>query len=241
MKGNQVTHSIKKTVSIILIMLGSVTAAAAQDGVIRGRAGISQNKFNTLWSGGVLESNFQSLNLGGTYILPTGWYYDAALKSSLNAKWTGGTNYDEPYKRQDYTLTIGKALADGFQVFGGYQQSNSNITLSNDVVEQFNIKGLFVGLGKTIPLSVGSVNLNAAIGAMSGRLLDGMSPQEWHDSKLGTGLSFGATYSYPLNSKDTLSFEYKNQSYRYELKNWNGGTAGDDKVQVFGVSIAHQF
>ncbi len=200
-----------KIMAAVALAVGCVGMASAQDGVIRGRVGVSQNTFNTLWSGGQLESNFQSLNLGGTYILPSGWYFDAALKNSLGAKWTGGSNTDEPYKRQDITLTAGKALGDGIQVFGGYQQANSTITLHGGVEERFDVKGVFTGVGKSIPMTVGSVNLNAAVGAMAGRLLDGMSPQVWHTSKLGYGTSLGATYSYPLAPKSTLSFEYKLQ------------------------------
>jgi hypothetical protein len=234
-------------ISVGIIVLLAATAASAQDGVIRGRVGIAQNSFSSLFSGGGLTSNYQSLNTGATYILSSGWYADGALKQSIGAKWDvdGGVRADQKgneYKRQDITLTLGKALDGGVQVFGGYQQAKSTINLGPGAAnfeEHFDVKGFFVGAGKTIPMSVGSVNLNAAIGQMTGRLFDGGSV--WHDSDKGTGYSLGATYSYPLAEKMTLSVEYKLQTYKYKFDANSPNTGGDDKLQVFGANVSYQF
>lgn len=232
----------------VLVML-SCAAASAQDGVIRARAGISNNDFTSLFSGGVLKSKFNSLNLGATYIQTSGMYYDVALKNSLSAKWGvdgGARNGEEDaYSRRDLTFTVGKALDGGIQVFGGYQQADSTINLGPNSVpanfeEEFNVKGFFAGVGKTIPMSVGSVNLNAAVGAMKGRLLDGSAT--WHSSKVGTGFSLGAVYSYPVDNKTNLSFELKSQQYKYKFDDANfPNTGGNDKMTMLGVSVARQF
>lgn len=242
--GNKAT----KVMVGVLIMLGGVSAASAQDGVIRGRVGVSNNDFTSMFSGGELKSKFNSLNVGATYIMNTGVYLDGAIKSSMSAKWgvDGGfrNGEEDAYSRRDITLTVGKALGDGVQIFTGYQQSNSTINLGPNNTpanfeEQFNVKGFFAGAGKTIPMSVGSVNLNAAVGAMKGRLLDGSA--EWHSSKVGTGYSLGAVYSYPLSQETTLSAEYKLQAYKYKFDANSPNTAGDDKMQVIGVSVSRQF
>ncbi len=242
-----------KVMAGVLVML-SCAAASAQDGVIRARAGISANQFSSVYSGGPMKSNYNSLNTGVTYIQTSGWYYDAALKNSLSAKWSlNGTGTDsnngsgigsgnDPYKRQDITLTFGKALESGIQVFGGYQQANSKIDLGariNHYEEEFNVKGFFAGVGKTIPLAIGSMNINGAVGQMKGRLLDGRG--QWNDSDKGNGYSAGATYSYPLADKTTLSLEYKRQQYKYTFGPTSPNTGGNDKLQVFGANISYQF
>lgn len=235
----------------VLIMLGCVSAASAQDGVIRGRVGVSQNNFTSIYSGGPMKSDYQSLNTGVTYIQTTGWYADVALKNSMSAKWSlngagvdSGTtigNGNDSYKRKDITLTVGKALDGGIQVFGGYQQANSTINLGplvDNYEEEFNVKGYFAGVGKTIALPVGSLNINGAVGQMKGRLLAGDA--NWYESDTGTGYSLGATYSYPLAEKTTLSLEYKTQVYKYKFSS-GPSTGGDDKIQVFGANISYQF
>lgn len=241
-----------KFVSLAAILATS-SLALADDGVIRGRAGLSRNDFTSLYSGGPLKSTYNSLNLGVTYIQTTGWYYDLALKNSLSAKWelTGERNpadvaFDigsgnDSYKRNDTTLTIGKALDGGIQVFGGYQRANSTMDLgpnTGNYLEKFNVNGLFVGAGKTIPMSVGSININGAIGQMKGKLLAANS--QWYTSDTGTGFSLGLSYSYPLSDKSTLSLEYKRQAYKYEFTS-GPSTGGDDKLQSIGANISYQF
>jgi hypothetical protein len=245
-----------KVMAGVLILLGCVSAASAQDGVIRGRVGVSQNNFSSLYSGGPMKSDYKSLNTGITYIQATGWYADLALKNSMSAKWSlNGFGNDsnnglqigsgnDPYVRKDITLTVGKALDGGIQLFGGYQQANSTIDMGPlfptraHYKEEFNVKGYFVGIGKTFAMPVGSVNLNGALGQMKGRLLAGN--ENWYESDTGTGFSLGATYSYPLAEKTTLSLEYKTQAYKYKISS-GPSTGGDDKIQVFGANISYQF
>lgn len=248
MSNNRVSHVILNTKGIVMIKnvnvflsAAIITAftgvASAQDGVVRARVGVSQNNFSSVYSGGPMKSDYQSLNTGVTYIQPSGWYGDLAMKNSMSAKWSlnglgndSGTtigNGNDEYTRKDITLTIGKALEGGIQVFGGYQQANSTINLGplvSNFKEEFNVKGFFIGAGKTIPMSVGSVNINGAVGQMKARLLDGSST--WNESDNGTGFSFGATYSYPLSDKTTLSLEYKQQAYKYKFGPTSPNTGG---------------
>lgn len=246
--------TVQNVSALFLALLGIVGSASAQDGAVRARIGLSQNYFSSIYSGGPMKSDYQNLNAGVTYIQSSGWYADVAFKNSLSAKWSlNGTGTDsnngmligsgnDPYTRTDITLTAGKALDDGLQIFGGYQQADSTIDLgpkTSNFLEKFNVLGFFIGVGKTIPLSVGSVNVNGAVGLMRARLLDASG--KWNDSDTGMGYSIGASYSYPLAEKTTLSFEYKQQTYKYTFGPTSPNTGGDDKVQIFGANISYQF
>jgi hypothetical protein len=239
-------------IAMAISILQATASLYAQEDLVRGRLGISQNNFSSIYSGGPMKSDYQSLNAGLTFIRPSGWYFDAGVKNSISAKWSlngAGTdsgssigNGTDSFKRQDLTFTVGKALDDGIQVFGGYQQANSSIDLGssvNNYIEKFNVRGYFVGAGKTFPLSVGSINLNGAVGQMKARLLDATAT--WNDSNSGSGYSVGATYSYPLAEKTTLSFEYKFQAYNYKFGSSSPNTGGDDKLQVLGANISYRF
>ncbi len=240
-------------ISAATLILICITAANAQDVTVRARVGVSQNNFSSIYSGGPMKSDYQSLNTGLTLIESSGWYADVALKNSMSAKWSlngFGTDSNngsqigsgkDSYTRKDTTLTIGKALDGGVQVFGGYQLANSTIDLGpvvRNYKEEFNVKGFFAGVGKTIPLSVGSVNINGAVGQMKARMLDGRGT--WNDSDTGTGYSLGATYSYPLAEKTTLSVEFKQQAYKYKFGPTSPSTGGNDKLQVIGANVSYQ-
>jgi len=230
-------------VSTVLATLSGVSFA--QEALIRGRLGISQNSFTTLWSGGDLKTNYQSLNTGVSYIMPSGWYVDGGVKSALSAKWNSieaaGDTIDRAFKRNDYTLTVGKSLSDNWQLFGGYQNSQSSMAISttSPPEEKFSVKGYFVGVGKTIPLPVGSLNLNASVGSMKGHLVDATG--YGNNSNSGSGTSYGLAYSYPVNEKTSFTVDFKQQSYKYNFDSTSPLTSGKDKMSMLGASFSYQF
>lgn len=235
-----------KKIAFSLFLFASLASVShSQEATVRGRLGISQNSFTTLWSGGDIKTNYQSLNAGATYIMSSGWYVDGGVKSALSAKWNSieaaGDTIDRSFKRNDYTLTVGKSLSDNWQLFGGYQNSQSSMAISttSPPEEKFSVKGYFVGVGKTIPVAVGSINLNASVGSMKGHLVDASG--YGNNSNGGSGSSYGVSYSYPLSDKTSLAFDYKQQSYKYNFDSSSPLTSGKDKMSMIGASFSYQF
>ena len=249
---------ISKLSFILLISTLTLATFAQDEGTWRARVGVSQNSFTTLWSGGDVKANFQSLNTGATYIAPSGWFFDGVLKTSGKTTWNsveltnaeGALNdgHDNDYSRTDTTITVGKAFEGGYQVFGGYQNSASKLTLPNAWVtnygsqssEKFNVSGYFVGVGKTFAVGSGSLNLNVAIGQMTGKLTDSVGQD--HTSSGGTGTSFGATYTYLFDKHLGLSVEVKEQQYKYTFGASNIIlTSGKDQMTLYGANLFYQF
>ena len=160
------------------IIFASASPTLAEDeGMMRARIGLSSNDFTTLWSGGDLKTDYMSLNLGATYITPSAFYLDLGFKQDTSASWntveiSPGFNdgKDEEYTRDDLTITIGKVLDNGMQLFAGYQDSSATIALpeiswgSEGYVdeEEMDVSGFFLGVGKSFKVGEGSINLNLA-------------------------------------------------------------------------------
>lgn len=237
------------------LTLAPCLATFADEGAMRGRLGVSNNSFTTLWSGGDLETSYNSLNFGVTYITPESYYYDLAMKKSLSASWntvelTGDDNdgRDEEYARNDLTFTVGKVLENGVQVFAGYQDSSATIALppiswvqaGSVVEEEIDVSGFFLGAGKSIKLGKGSLNLNAAYGSMSATLVDAEGIA--NDSSGGNGYSIGATYTHFFTDDLSANFELKQQKYSYDFSNTDIAlTSGDDKMTMIGFNVVRQF
>lgn len=243
--------------SIVLsVFLAIPVASFADDSVMRGRIGLSNNDFTTLWSGGDLETSYISANFGLTYITPEAYYIDLAMKTSTSATWntvelTGDFNdgRDEDYSRDDITLTLGKALDNGIQVFLGYQDSSATISLppiswvqdlGSVAEEEIDVSGFFVGIGKSIKVDSGSINLNAAYGSMDGTLVDAVGVS--NDSSGGNGYSLGLTYTRYFSDSLSGNFEVKQQKYSYDFSNPDIAiTSGDDKMTMIGLNLVKQF
>ena len=238
-------------VSALMVASSSVVA---DDGVIRMRAGLSSNSFDTLWSGGDLETDYTSLNLGLSYITESQWYYDVAYKTDTSATWntrelSPGFNdgKDEDYGRRDLTLTVGKVLENGVALFIGYQNSAATMALPVDTwqaagsvsEEEFDVKGFYFGVGRSFSVGEGSLNLNASYGKMDGELVDAGGFRNEGDD--GKGYSLGLAYTYVLGSNTSLTFEAKRQSYSYEYDSeFIFLTGGDDNMTTFGINLNYQ-
>lgn len=225
--------------------------AALGDGSVRAKIGVSQNNFDTLWSGGVLEADYTSLNVGLTYISQDQWYLDLGYKTDTSADWNTAellpVSQDEDYERDDITITVGKII-NGVQLFVGYQNSKTDMALpliTQQIFgwvaeEEFNIKGYFAGLGRSFSIGEGSLNINGSMGWMDAELVDASGFS--NDASGGDGYSVGASYTYFFGSKTSVSAELKHQNYSYEYSNQNIIlTAGDDQMTMFGININRQF
>lgn len=229
-------------VSVVMSLSMSIPVFASDDNLTRARVGISNNSFSSLYSGGDLDADFLSLNLGMTYITSDAFYYDLAYKKGLGTSWntqelTGSP--DEDYSRTDITITIGKALDNGIQVFAGYQNSSTDIALPAawEMVpeEEFNVTGFFLGAGRSFKVNDGSLNVNVALGSMDAELYDGDGI--WHDSTSGSGYSLGATYTMFISEGMSVNFEFKQQKYDYDFNEEAPLTAGDDHMTMIGVNL----
>lgn len=249
---------------MLIVAAGIVVSAVtpqvtiADDGVFRARVGVSSNDFDTVWSGGTLETSYTSLNLGFSYISESQWYGDIAYKTDTSATWNTGelldpTFDDEDYSRRDITLTVGKVLDNGVQIFAGYQNSRATMALPQELQdaigwvdeEEFNVDGFFVGLGRSFSVGPGSLNLNASYGKMNGELVDALGIT--NDGDDGKGYSAGASYSYVLGDAVSMTLEVKKQSYSYSYRNPSNpniiiaDTGGDDDMTMIGVNLNYQF
>ena len=250
-----------KITTIFAISLATIALPSlANEDTTRGRIGISQNSFNTLWSGGTLTTTYQALNLGATYIHSSGFYGDIGYRTPFSkAKWNtveltnrqGSVNdgENEKFTRVDTTLTLGKAFEGGWTAFVGYQDSKSKMDLPARWVttygskpdESFNVNGYFVGGGKSFDLKdYGSISLSAATGKMKAKLQDATG--RWNNSTGGSGYSLGAGYNYFFTKNAGINVEVKQQKYRYTFSNSAILlTAGDDKMLTYGINFIAQF
>lgn len=234
----------------LLLAIGVVLTSAqtvAADGLLRGKVGISNNSFDSIWSGGDMSADYQALNVGLTYVTSNMYYADLGLKKSLGTDWEYSDeigSIEEDYDRTDYTLTLGKVLNNGIQVFAGYQNSSATMDLPPEFFsvpdEKIKISGFFAGIGKSFSFENSSFNINFAIGKMDGKLTDAQGIE--NDSGDGSGNSFGATYTYFLSDSSTVSLEFKQQKYTYTYDNSDIIlTAGDDKVSMLGINYNRTF
>ena len=210
-----------------IIFASASPALAEEEGMMRARIGLSSNDFTTLWSGGDLKTDYMSLNLGATYITPSAFYFDLGFKQDTSASWNTveispafNDGKDEDYTRDDLTVTIGKVLDNGIQLFAGYQDSSATIALPEISwvqegfveEEEMDVSGFFLGVGKSFKVGEGSINLNLAYGFMDGTLVDAEG-RSW-DSTDGDGYSLGASYTRFLTESFSLNFEVKKQKCR---------------------------
>ena len=240
------------------ILITSSSFSIADDGIWRGRIGVSQNDFTTIWSGGDLEVDYMSINAGVSYITPDANYFDLAYKTNIDGEWNTqaltefNDGRDEDYDRDDITITIGRVLESGLQVYGGYQDSHADIYLppvswvqeeGSVVKEEIDITGFFFGVGKSYKLGEGSLNLNAAYGFMDAELIDAEGVKSKADG--GDGFSLGVAYSYYFSNTLGVSFEFKQQKYSYDFDLSEGAaaqvTSGDDELTMLGVNLIRQF
>ena len=236
-----------KSKLLLLTLSASILSfnTIADDGVIRAKVGLSTNSFDSLWSGGDLTADYQAVNLGVSYITSSMYYADLGLKKNLNGNWEAETPWetmDEDYDRTDYTLTFGKVLSNGIQLFAGYQNSTAIMDVPDSYPvpdEKIKIAGFFAGVGKSFNFENSSLNINFAFGQMDGELTDGRGFK--HDSGDGSGHSFGATYTYFLSGSSTISAEFKQQSYSYTYPDDAPLTGGDDKASILGVNYNRTF
>jgi len=251
---------MKVYIAIISFLTLASSFCYATEDTYRGRIGISQNSFNTLWSGGELKSNYQSLNLGATYIHTTGFYGDISYKTPFSkAKWNtveltnkqGSVNdgEDEKFNRIDTTLTLGKAFEGGWTAFVGYQDSKSKMDLPARWVttygskpdESFNVNGYIVGGGKSFDFNeYGSISLSAAVGKMKAKLTDSVG--RVNNSTGGNGYSLGVGYNYFFTKNIGVNLEAKQQKYSYSFSNSAILlTTGNDKMVSYGLNLIAQF
>lgn len=247
--------------------------AFADDGIFRARIGFSENDYSTIWSGGDLKVDYTSINYGASYIFSNAFYADLSYKTNDDGEWNTcellqdancQTSYfnnggqlvnadvsDQDYDRDDLTLTIGKVLENGIQLFGGYQQSESDIDLPDELFpvadgfidkEEIDLDGFFFGIGKAFSVGPGSLNLNFAYALMDAELIDSIGEKSKGD---GDGYSLGLAYSYYFTDNLGLNLEYKMQRYSYDFDLSQSAaaqvTSGDDDLDMFGINFIGQF
>lgn len=248
-------------------------SAFAEDGIFRARIGFSENDYSTIWSGGDLEVDYRSINYGVSYIFSNAFYADLAFKTNDDGEWNtcellqdancrvaysdsngqlvNADVSDQDYDRDDLTITIGKVLENGIQLFGGYQQSESDIDLPDGLFpvaggfvdkEEIDLDGFFIGIGKPFSIGPGSLNLNFAYALMDAELIDSIGEKSKGD---GDGYSLGLAYSFYFTDNLGLNFEYKLQRYSYDFDLSQSAaaqvTSGDDDLDMIGINFIGQF
>jgi hypothetical protein len=252
---------MKKYQAVNLALVSMLTIAAQSTAAADGfgiKAGVGTSSYVIPLTGGKVSNinvNYQTLNVGASYVdLSSGWFVDVTNRSPLgSASWNthdflfanNGTPVpDSPAKRTENTLTIGKVLEDGLQVFAGYQMSdltlsaNVNAISTSPAFDLFSVKedGLFAGAGKSLKIAGGNLNITGALAMMGAKIAtnNGNNLSEaTYDP--GLGYSFGASYSYPLTNMLNIVPEAKYQTFKP-----NGFTARDT-LTSFAVSIAARF
>lgn len=246
---------MKRFAALAVLTAGALalpSLALADDGAFRVRAGLASVSYvspGTDPGDPDLKSTYGAVALGASYVSSTGWFGDIGFRNSLSAEWNAkdlGFDRDDDFKRNEVTVSIGKALGDGLAVFGGVQTTKAELTISaSNTIGGFSLgefkaeeKGtlFFAGASKAFAAGPGNLTVSGALGVLSKKLTDNQgSPEEKSDS--GAGVSLGAAYAYPLTQKVSLLGDLRYQSYSVE---WSGQKAREN-VTSLGVSVVGQF
>ena len=246
-------------VAIWLAAISSIPAYAEDNLGFRVKTGISYVDYTV--PGGFLANNttpvnvelrtrYQASNLGLAYASPEGSFFDFTVRQDTgHATWDSGkglaslsgwSNVAQKQKAQrtEYTVTVGSAISETVQLFGGYQASNYQVNATVDAMNSATglplgtlsftnyiaMSGIFGGLSKAIRLGNGALNINGSFSLMSaltecqadfvsaGTAIMPNRTTKNYSSGLGYGL--GASYTYPINTMFSLVTDLKYHSYK---------------------------
>lgn len=221
------------------------SAALAEEGVVRARLSYGLASYTSPSAFADISSGYSTLGLGVTYIFPSNKFIDFATRMSV-----GGASYnagavsggsvasDQPFSRNENTLTVGMPLEYGLQGNAGLFTANTTYKLAQFGQFSQKMTGLTAGVGKGFPLNEGksgAVGVNGAVALLNATHTNALGNSL--SSNLSYGISMGATYNYMYTKNIGVSADAKFQSYFIKYS----ALSGDERILSTSVSLVGQF
>jgi len=224
------------------VMLAAVVAvflpitSSAND--LTGRFGMSSATLSSIWSGGSFDADYNTTNYGLTYSFDNGYSIDYSVRIGEDLNSTDNVGEATGFNRDDTTITVNRALDNGYSVFAGIIDTEYTIDLNytdaNLVFsETIETDGFFIGGSKTIPFQSGFLGVSLAYADLDLTLSYAGNFSAIFPDEGGDGFSFGLTYARPVAENVILNVEYKNQVFAFDTT--------DDEVSGFGANLVYMF
>ena|GEM_PF-2365051 len=228
------------------VMLAAVVAvflpitSSAND--LTGRFGMSSASLSSLWSSGSFDADYNTTNYGLTYSFNNGYSIDYSVRIGEDLNSTDDVGEATGFNRDDITITVNRALDNGYSAFGGFIDTEYTIDLfypataiTPDLTfsETIEIDGYFIGGSRTIPFQSGFLGFSLAYADLDLTLSYAGDFSTNFPDEGGDGFSFGLTYAQPVAENVILNVEYKNQVFAFDTT--------DDEISGFGANLVYMF
>lgn len=250
-----------------LLLISGICAAAVVSQVaqaeVKVRAGVAKSSYSAAFGNSSTPSavyrnktaisDYTAANIGLTYLLDNGLYFDLGTSSSVSSAthdlWATRTPIPQSFKRTDTAFIVGKAGAFpngmGNNLYMGLKTGKSNLAAPASLgwtEDIFTASGLVLGGGLSFPLGAkgGSIGVNGGIGFMSATWTDTAGFYAKADSALGA--SFGLSYTLPFTTAFGLVVDYKGNAYSYTFN--SGKTTEftvDETTGALGLGLYAKF
>ena len=87
---------------------------------LTGRFGMSSVTLSSLWSGGSFDADYNTTNYGLTYSFDNGYSIDYSVRIGEDLNSTDNVGAATGFNRDDITITVNRALDNGYSAFGGF-------------------------------------------------------------------------------------------------------------------------
>ena len=246
-----------------LFALAAMTSQAALADV-KLRAGVANTSYSVEFDGTynnkTSNADYKATNFGVTFIAADGLYLDLAMSGGdgTHDLWNNvfpASNYPEQeFERSDSALILGKSTVredgSGATVYIGLKSGVTKLSAAGVNPTQtsvwwdedkFESAGLVFGGGLSFPMSSGGTfGINGGMGLMSATWSDDSGYSE--DADYAIGLSFGMSYTHPINDNFGIVLDYKGNSYNYTFA---AETASEftvpEKSGAFGINLYAKF
>lgn len=202
------------------------SASAAADFTFIPKAGIA-NKSYQLDMGDGFATDKDEITASATGIIwgltvahSSKWYFDFEQYDGTGSH-EGFVEDSDDLVRHDINLSIGRALENGYTVFGGFRHGASKFKFDNDDGRRSDLEnasvGVFVGGAKNFTLDATSnISLSAAIASLTAEFKSFDTGEAIDATGDTIGFSLGAAWNKRFIQKLNLSIGGRYQAYTYE-------------------------
>jgi len=237
-------------IATILTSATLVSSGASADWYFQPKIGYEFRSFE--FESGDLEgtATIPGFILGFSVVNSSGFYFDFDFSGGEDEV-SDFYPEDDYIERFDLSLSAGYSLGSGYTIFGGFNETDTQIENHKNQVNQpvdYQIisSGLFLGLAKTFTLDkTSSITTSIAAGKMSGEYESTDTALDPLDGE-GESVGYSASASYTKRfDKIAVSAGVKTQSYTYsDMKTFADGSDlpdASDKMTSFFVKTSYTF
>lgn len=250
---------MKKTLLLTCALASSITALPANAGwSFIPKIGLESKAYTLEIGPGYpsvdkeVKGSLMGLALGFTIANDNGWYFDIETFEGSGSHEGLTDSGEDEFTRGEGAISLGKAIGEGFTVFGGFRSGNNRFHYEGNEFQtgetaelQVQSAGLFVGLSKSLILSPGtSLALSAAVASMTAEFKDFDIDAQGIDATGDTlGYSLSMSFNKELMKKWNLSLGGRYQAFTYDEVKDGSRIIGDqvEKVAALFIKTSYRF